>query len=93
MSRLTHTPHYDAWLARLRILLEPAGAKTDLATHMAGQRGQELPTWRVNISRILRTGNPINAEDLLIISAWMDSRRTQTTPRKTRTVPAKRNYT
>ena len=93
MSRLTHTPNYDAWLARLRILLEPAGAKTDLAAHMAGQRSQDLPTWRVNISRILRTGNPINAEDYIIINAWMEARIPKTTPRKPRPAPTKRSYT
>jgi hypothetical protein len=71
--RLTNTPHYNRWLARLRHHLDAHGRKTALARHMAEERHQPLTTWRVRVSRIANGGQLINAEDLLAITAWMES--------------------
>jgi len=73
-QRLIHTPRLDAWRERLRSALEPHGAKTDLASHMARERGQQIQTWKVNISRVLHHDHNLNSEDLLAISAWLESR-------------------
>lgn len=73
--RIIHKPRYEAWLANLSTILEPDGAKSELAAFMAKERAQKLSTWRVNISRILSKGTVINAEDFLTIQAWLDGRR------------------
>ncbi len=73
-QRLVSTPRFDAWRAELCIALAPRGAKTDLARFMAGERGMPVHNWRSRITRMLRDGEVINAEDLLAISAWMKSR-------------------
>lgn len=83
MSRLTHTPRYHAWRDRLVAALGTPGAPTELATFMAGERGQSLAVWRVNISRILADpSRVINAEDLLAITAWLDARKPARPPRR-----------
>jgi hypothetical protein len=73
-QRLVSTPRLDAWRDDLRLALEPRGAKTELARFMAGERGMPAHNWRVRITRMLRENEVMNAEDVLAITAWMESR-------------------
>jgi len=73
-QRITETPHYTAWVARLRSALAIRGQRTALATHLANSRSQDINSWRVTLSRITHQGQMINAEDLLTITAWMEKR-------------------
>ena len=65
------TPFFDAWRDTLRQATAKRGRKTALATHMAAIRRQSVPVWRTSISRILRGGTLLNAEDLLAMDAWI----------------------
>jgi hypothetical protein len=73
-KRAPHTPLLDAWRERLHHATAGYGLKSELARHMAALRNQPFRTWTVNVSRYLRTTQSPNAEDLLAITEWMDSR-------------------
>ncbi len=69
-----HTPLFDVWRERLRQATDGYGIKSELAAHMAALRNQPVQTWTVNISRILHKTRAPDAENLLAITAWMESR-------------------
>lgn len=73
-QRLVSTPRLDAWRDELRHTLEPRGAKTELAGFMSKERGMPVHNWRVRITRMLRENEVMNAEDVLAITAWMNTR-------------------
>ena len=73
-QRLVSTPRLDAWRDQLRLALKPRGARTELAHFMAEERGMPFQNWRVRITRMLRENEVMNAEDVLAITAWMDTR-------------------
>lgn len=74
-QRLAHTPYLDAWRESLRSATDGRGLKTELARFMAAARDQPVDTWKVNIPKILRGGSIPNGEDVLAISAWLQSRK------------------
>jgi hypothetical protein len=73
-ERLAHTPRLDAWRESLRAATDGPGEKTELARHMATERGQPVHAWQVRVNRILKSEVLPNAEDVLAISEWLASR-------------------
>jgi hypothetical protein len=72
------SPHYNAWLAQLRILTDYHGAITDLSTHVAAKYCKEMKNVRPTISKILKGQRTASVEYLLIIQEWMNTKTTRT---------------
>ena len=87
--RLTSTPYFDAWRAAYLSATAGRGAKAALARHMAALTGQSLAVWTVSLAKLARPGSMLNAEYLLAIQAWMDSKTHPARPRTPPATPAK----
>lgn len=68
------TPHTDAWLARLRTVLDAShGRRAALARHLAGGDERQLQSRKVQLSRVLNQGTHPEPEFVLATLKWLDA--------------------
>ncbi len=66
-----HTPHYDAWLEKLRARLEPRGAKAELARFIATHAGASEQGTKSKITGYLARRTLANGQFVCAANAWL----------------------